>query len=851
MVDNAANRTDTSRARDLQTLALAENVKIDQTRQVCAKDSFSLDMAHSNGQRLECQVELLLRDKPSDLKDPGDVLVCAFDVDHKWLMFPPIETNLISARLDDTTGEVVVLVRGPKWEEVMLLKSDDLEAATEWVDMLGSVPMPPPVIRDGSSLISKASVARPSVTKAKQSDIEVPIGERRRREAEEMESARKKQQEFGREQGKTTVLGGGEESVISGPMPKDLNEAMNKAGGKQFTATKHARARYHGRGDHSQSPTSRSYLSTLPESRTASYDCVYESKKARVSGRKYEMSGGLAFEQEDLSTPTSPEITTPLKESMSSEPNVLKKQRPTTPARDDGAPPPPAHRVPTTPLSLRTPPILDSPTPKAINRRTSSPLKHEYQPSLASDTSPTQSSDSEEGSFSESSDEDELELVELPEVLTSGVYPTKVSPPGSIYSRPNSTIYPSASASQAPYRTMNGPQAPAHSKKLVATITYWNGSRWEALHPEPCSIVVTAGRIEAFEMSAAHSSPHLFGPSGASETAQDDADKPRPLIAQDLTPLVNLRQSTGIDVEICSPVKAEALLKCSGTIRYRAITEFGCKQIYENVHWARMNNAYFKKLEQDRILQNYGQPYEAAVNTRRASWFGRKRSYRASTRAPSGTADDEQSTQSATSSIAKRLRRLSGSNIFNLDKSSITTPANPASQYTSSSNSMYSGPTPPHTPSSPSIASNQTSQANLQNRGSENLKIRILRYESGGRWFDHGDARLTVTAPPPGMRQRSSLHNGIERRIIVRLKPSKKDTEGPVILDEVLGAGCFNMVGSRGVVVNVWEDIVGDDGVVGRIGRVGGVSGRQKKWMFQMGNLGEMRWIYSLCASGR
>ena len=77
--DQTANNTDPTRARDPRTLAQVEGVEIDQTRQVCAKDLFALDMPHSSGQRIECQVEMLLRDKPSDKTDSGDVLICSVD----------------------------------------------------------------------------------------------------------------------------------------------------------------------------------------------------------------------------------------------------------------------------------------------------------------------------------------------------------------------------------------------------------------------------------------------------------------------------------------------------------------------------------------------------------------------------------------------------------------------------------------------------------------------------------------------------------------------------------------------------------------------------------------------------
>jgi hypothetical protein len=99
MVDKAANNTDPTRARDPRTLGQIEDATINRTRQVCAKDFFSLDIKHSNGQRIECRVELLLRDNPSDPSDPGDVLICSVDNISRWLLFRPIAKDYISARI--------------------------------------------------------------------------------------------------------------------------------------------------------------------------------------------------------------------------------------------------------------------------------------------------------------------------------------------------------------------------------------------------------------------------------------------------------------------------------------------------------------------------------------------------------------------------------------------------------------------------------------------------------------------------------------------------------------------------------------------------------------------------------
>jgi hypothetical protein len=164
----------------------------------------------------------------------------------------------------------------------------------------------------------------------------------------------------------------------------------------------------------------------------------------------------------------------------------------------------------------------------------------------------------------------------------------------------------------------------------------------------------------------------------------------------------------------------------------------------------------------------------------------------------------------------------------------------------------------------------------LTNLGSENLKIRLYLLATSSKWEDQGAARLTITAPPPGMRQASSLYHGLEKRVLVTRKaiissspsqsPSldpiseheetnkeKKDKDKPnvVLLDVILGANCFSRVGNNGIACNIWEDVVGDNGEVGMISAYGGVSGRTRKWLFDTGNKRDADWIWGLLAAYR
>ena len=892
MVDRDAYNTDISRARDLKTMALTEGAKIDRTRQVYAKDFFSLDLQHSSGQRLECRVELLLRDKPSDQNDPGDVLVCSTDDTDRWLLFPPLPTDLVSARCGDHPGQMVVMARGitgaQEWRECFVVETDDDETIAEWIDMLGTTPRPPELTQKRTDisplpLLDSASNAKDHPL-SETADVEIPIGGLRRRKAEDPSAVRKERRQTSAHMRIASTLPHSikEESIISHLDPRGLNEAMDSAG--QMKAAKPAR--YHVRA-HSQpsSPLSQSPLVSEHE------EASPEEHRSSESKRPATMDLPFIPKVRNNSAPSTPQRSSPLKESMRPEANVLKKQQPSSPtshsANDDGAPPPPAHRVPTTPNTLKKTPILESPTPKAKMRRSSSPLKHEYQPSDASGTSSSELSDSQsDGSYSDSSDE-ELEAAELPHIQPGvSIYGRKVSPQGSLYSLPNSTLAPSQSASQAPYQGVQVQRLPGATKKMTAMISSWSDKKgcWEDLWADPCSIIISPGRIEAFEMSAAHSSPRpnanleLSGGSDLSQGSGSNVE--RPLVSLELTPVVALRQSTALDIEIKSPPRPESKLKCSGTVRYRAINVMDCQELYMAIHRARMDNPKYKKLEEERMLNSYGtHSYEAAIKgNRRRSWLGRKKSYRASTRAPSTTGESEQSGGSNSSAFSALKRMSRGS--FNIGKSSIENSQGqsdmksaPQSMYSSSS----SGTTPPRTPTSPSLAGTSMTNGHLTNLGSENLKIRLYVLATQSKWDDQGAARLTITAPPRGMRQASFLYNGLEKRVLVTRKPltnssptsqspelstfsggqeskkdrKEKDTPNVVLLDVILGANCFSRIGNNGIACNIWEDVTGDNGEVGMIGAYGGVSGRTRKWLFDTGNKRDADWIFGLLAVGR
>ncbi|ESZ91156.1 hypothetical protein SBOR_8467 [Sclerotinia borealis F-4128] len=904
--DLYANNTDPNRARNPQTLAPIEDAHIDRTRQVSAKDFFDLDFPHSNGQRIECRVELILRDNLSDEIDPGDILICASEITpeatHRYLLFPPINRDFISACAGDKPGEVIVMIRGIQrpieWRESLLLKGAELETAAEWIEMLGSIPMPQPVlssIPDNTDTASMMSMDPSEISETGDpDDNELPIGARRRR-----------RKHHSKERLRSSTFSTTSSVEVPAPLKIDRKETSSPGSPRRYRDVsleensskspmrRSNPSRYHSRTRSTPSSPLSSQL-VLDKSDEESRDNDdFEEYESRTSTSGITSRRPLTPSEEFPSIPkvrktssaSSIDSTSTTKDnnrrnsydtSDSQETYTRSRSLDYTEEESTPPPPPPAHRS-MSPSGLKQPIIIEPPAPKSRSRRTSSPLKHEYRPSDISDISErsevseevseisyssSEESDTEEEESASSSEEDELdELDELEaaDLLEAEPAPSiygrrAISPTTSLYSLPNVTLAPLASTPRVPiiHKVNN-----TDIRKHVATVTTWNNAkgRWDDVHSRSCSIIVSPGLIEVFETSSKHSSPILSTIQESVVEGSDDTssngDK-RPLLGQVLTPVVTLRQSNSLDIEIHSPPTSDSRVKCSSTIRYRSLNNPACVDLYNSIHKARMDNPTYKKLEEERLLNSYGgATYETAVANKKKSFLslGRKKSYRASTRAPSVVVS-EQSSSPSTSRLSESFKRLTGSSFFNIAKSSIESgrTSSPSSLYTSSS-----GLTPPQTPHPASLAGTSTSYGGI-NLTAENLKIRLYYLETRSKWQDCGNARLTVTTPPPGMRQACAVDQGIERRILVTRKPMKPenpDESVEVLLDIVLGADCFSMIGNKGVTCNVWEDIVGPNGEVGMVGPVGRVSGRTRKWCLQTGSVPEASWIYSLVSVGR
>jgi hypothetical protein len=481
-------------------------------------------------------------------------------------------------------------------------------------------------------------------------------------------------------------------------------------------------------------------------------------------------------------------------------------------------------------------------------RRSSSPLKHEYEPSTATESSESEEGQDDDSLTSDSSDdelEDDIPMPLLPIVEPPPPVFPKVSPPSSIYTLPNGTISPSQSASNTPYRAV--PRDSGKASRTIATIWFWSNETgaWKALYPDECSIVVTPGKIEAYELTAAHSKPLM-----ADGDEIINGNGKQPLICQELTPHVVLRKGTALDISIKSPPTTESQLKCNNNIMYRSRNADECELLYKLIHISRLNNPTFNALEQARGTYGQGPTWAAQMDRQNAArsttsssgaWYtlggtlGRRSSYRASsTRAASISAVSESSVGSLTSALNSALKRFSGSSrLFDVAKSTISSRDSGGSTGSYDSGFLGSGANTPNPDGLPGRAPNAPA-------GITNTKIRL--YERVlSKWSDLGAARLTIMLPDPNT-PRSTVRQGqgspgvrqfeTEKRILVVAKT------GSTLLDVTLSESCFERVARTGIAISVWEDAPGPDGLVGTVGAVGGVSGaRARVYMIQVSNV--------------
>lgn len=883
--DEAASAIDPSRARDPRSLAPITGVHVDHTRCVRARDYFDLDLRHSTGQQLTCKVEIVLRDDAPVRGDAGDVLFCEVSTTGRWLLFPPVLSKLVSARRGDQDGEIIVMIRGflpsgREWREVLSLQAEDEQAVDEWLGMLSSTPVPSSLTKRSSfdlrrNPVMSGALPEPSSQRMPSlREVEVPIGEPVTNSSILWDGSEVNSQ-IGDPMPRTVRKTGPTRRNSQPPPP--LDDRSSKARGEDSARTTPRRYRERPRSEYldarAASDVTRttsdwtaetgstfskdSYSVWLPSSGRRSDDSS-EGEDDRSPPRRPAMRRRTSsVPSRDLPTaPTSRKPSQPTRpktpeQRMSghrhgeaatvnrssgpepaSAPAKLQKLKSTPPKERELArpPQPPAHNRPTS-LGLRSS-VLPSFTPAFLkrHRRSSSPLKHEYEPSTASSGSDSDLSALDDGdsftsdSATEGPPEDQISTVgELKSFPVMGGYRpmTQRTPPESVFSPTDPSLAPSQSASQAPYRTV--PLSQAKASETVACIFAWSESgSWESLHPEECCIVVTPGLIEAFDIAQAHAAP---ADNEGQALRSPSTRGVKPLVALELTPLVPLRRGTALDISIRSPPTANSLYRTGNNIMFRSRNTEECETLYHLINRARIDNPTYIALQRARGPQpqsNWGETMDRrnAQRPSSGSWWNlgsRKSStYRSNSSArPQSIAVTDSSVASMNTAFSA-LRRFSGSGrFFNIARSTITSRQGSRSTY---SDSLDSGVASPVVAVDPALGTPL---------GLTNMKIRLYFRETASKWRDLGSARLTILIPPradpslPG----SPAATGNEKRVLVTGK-----TQGQVLLDATLGESAFERIARTGIAVSVWEEHAG-----GHVAAAGGVlASTSKVYMIQM-----------------
>ncbi|KAL4940387.1 hypothetical protein BDV06DRAFT_21811 [Aspergillus oleicola] len=529
---------------------------------------------------------------------------------------------------------------------------------------------------------------------------------------------------------------------------------------------------------------------------------------------------------------------------------------------DEPPPPPPHSRSPSSTSSgLTSTPIL-SPTGR-VRRRGSSPLKHEYEPSTASDsysddsdTSTVRRYDmySDSDTITDSSDDDSED--EIPARARSRLARSKPEEQESELSASTSTLSLSNLANRAGYRSV--PSQLSKSSSAIATVFAWSDKgSWENIFPDECKIIISPGLVEAYEMK---DDPLANG--------EDSFKNMRPIVALELTPLVPIRRGTAIDISIRSPPTPRSKVTWSNNIMFRSRNADECEALYGLINQARTNNPTYIALQNARgPLDDLPAPIER-VGKSSSGFFGwprRRKSYRASA-SPRSLADNSESSVGTMSSAFSALKRFGGkSSMFSISRSSVSS----RRQKDGESGSLFSSSAASGAGSNGGgISRIAAAIKGVDGIGLSNAKIRLYARESQSKWRDMGAARLTIMPAPspasssPEPRRPDTAGTGPddstdnisppssgaatprvmeqrnEKRIIIRGK-----TRGEVLLDVCLDESCFERVARTGIAVSVREE--NEEGPA--VAQKGGVtSGNTRVYMIQMKGEAEAAYTFGL-----
>ena len=518
-------------------------------------------------------------------------------------------------------------------------------------------------------------------------------------------------------------------------------------------------------------------------------------------------------------------------------------------------PPVPPHRSPS-PSGLVIAPNPPSPELSVRSgfngkRRTSSPLKHQWDPSSSgsdsgteiapvqvrsvesmetvtdqstedeydseydSSDSQTSSGSSDEGSELCSEEEDEAEeyphpMLSIPRNLSrqpSLITITRAKSVLSIKSKADdtSTVIAAVLEEEEPYLTqppdMPPPPVPQQlGYPFGVTVFKWVTNSWEKTLPADLKVVITAGLIEAFPLVA---NPDGYGVPQIGGTGLL-ASMQKLLWSLDLAHGIPVRRGTAVDISIRTP--PTSFFK-GANIMLRSRSPNECASLFAVII--------------DNITRPIDQPEQTMISTvvpsemgtsitssstftgtiKRGFGWGRSKSYRA------GSTPSLVSTPSQTSvnSLSSAFSRFKPSFFKNSPLGSVAS--------SSSTSLMGSRGAPP-------IELSEVVDIGNWLIAMQPLKMRLYRRETNLKWRDMGNARLHVLKPP-------EVNTWDDRKRVV-----VTNRKGGVIhLDQALGEAAFERIARTGMAVNI---LTGEGEADGSVKHHGGIGAKNSVYMFQV-----------------
>ncbi|KAF3928445.1 hypothetical protein ABW20_dc0102379 [Dactylellina cionopaga] len=474
-----------------------------------------------------------------------------------------------------------------------------------------------------------------------------------------------------------------------------------------------------------------------------------------------------------------------------------------------------------------------------LRRRISSPLKHEYAPSSATESdSGTVTDDSETESSSESEAEEQIEDERSDDELSEA--PPKIEDedgdiPGPMFEdmiagrnlhSAGRKDAPTTQYEDVARRERAG--SPRHSAKNSMTgytanafvFTWSPKGAWEKISEDENRLALLDNFIEVYKVGA-------------------DGAQGKMVLSFEVTPVTPIRRGTAVDLSIRAEPRAKFQ---GGTVMFRSRSPQECEALYNAINTARIN-----------ACNGFG----GAGKLGRKGSIGRSgsvRGYRATNvdtangaigapGFPGEAASIILSESSSLGSLGSAFSAFKGSlrsSIFGGTKSS----SGGSWMSSSSTSSGLAGPRGIINPLGGIPITGIGGEAPYQGTGYvSNLKIKLWKRESATKWADLGAGRLNIITPPPGHAARGGGGlNSNEKRIVIRDRKGQ-DT----LLDVVLGESCFERVARTGIAVHVPME---DDGFVPNLVMAGSTN-RSSIFMLQFKGENETKETFRIVGKQR